>query len=657
MRLSIEIMRIKNFKGTRDLTIDFSSTKTSIHGCNGTGKTTIPDAFAWVLWNKDSHGNAPGSDNFREKPLDVDGKEIHNLDTEVELICRLDGQPFNLRRVQRENWVKKRGNADATYQGNVSTYWINDVETKMTDFKARIAQITSEEVFRLIGSLSAFNMLDWKKRREQLLSLSGIDVDAELLRRDEYRQLADECAQRGVSVEDLRKIMADQKKRTNTDMQMLPVRIDEARKALPTFGPHEIADAEYRVKQLLSEIESIDGYIAEARSEGGLPGHKARILALETEMLGLQRAVSDVHRTDVRKLEDQRDIACNALHRAIDALEDVSRRMDRDIQNRDAAMQARDALRVEYNVQYERKFVPPVTERTCPTCGQDMPSELIQIAIDTARQTFDDARRAILADIKKRGTEMSVDIERLDSVILRLEHEQRVLNSKVDEVTIDSSDATEKLQQMPKEPDYGTEPRIDELQRQIEDLRRERTESPDEKVSGLERRKAELNAALDRNRATLARRDAGKETERRIADLEQQQKDAAARISDTEQLIAKIEQFIQGRCLALEESINNRFPTLRWKLFDIQINGGIVDCCQAMIPCESGLVSYESANTASQLNADVEIINVLSKHYSLSLPLFIDNSERVNRIADTDAQLVTLAVTTDSDLIIVKEDS
>ena len=160
MKLKIERMRIENFKGCSSMEIDLSA-HTRLFGMNGIGKTTIADAFSWCLWNKDSHGNAPGSDAFRDKPLDEDGKEVHNLDTTVELICRLDGQPFDLRRTQRENWFKKRGYADAVYQGNASTYWINGVETKLADFKARISQIASEDLFRLIASLSAFNALVW----------------------------------------------------------------------------------------------------------------------------------------------------------------------------------------------------------------------------------------------------------------------------------------------------------------------------------------------------------------------------------------------------------------------------------------------------------------------------------------------------------------
>ena len=171
MRMTLQEMRIANFKGIRSLTVTFGSDSTAISGMNGTGKSSIADAFSWVLWNKDSHGNAPGSDNFHEKPLDEHGNEIHNLDTTVELLCTLDGQRFDLKRTQRENWVKKRGAAAPTLQGNVSTYWINGVETKLQDFRQRIASISSEDVFKLIGSLSAFNRLEWKKRREQLLAI------------------------------------------------------------------------------------------------------------------------------------------------------------------------------------------------------------------------------------------------------------------------------------------------------------------------------------------------------------------------------------------------------------------------------------------------------------------------------------------------------
>lgn len=649
MRMTIEKIKISNFKGIRKLEIDFGSV-TRISGMNGTGKTTIPDAFCWVLWNKDSRGNAPGSYDFHEKPLDEYGEEIHNLDTTVELDCRLDGQRFNIKRTQRENWVQKRGSTDAVFQGNTSTYWINDVETKLSDFKARISQITSEEIFRLIGSLSAFNALDWKKRREQLIALSDADVDEMLLQQEKYRPLADECGQRGIEVDNLRKVLSDQRKRTNDELKMIPIRIDEARKAMPEFKPNEVRDAEYIVKDTIPDIERINGYIADIKAQTGATGYSDQILALEMEALSLQRTVADGYRADMRKLEQERSIASDSYRRTADALADTKRRLERDQKELSEAEAARDALRADYRTEYERRFVPPETDGICPTCKQPLTEDAIHAAIDEARKAFDAEKKAKLLDIKKRGTDKGAEITSLEESVERNGAEIADLEKQLTTAEAERDAAYEKIKAMPTEPDYSSEPRIAELLGKVEELKVAQKESPSEKIAEYEHRKAELQAIVDRNRAILARRDAGLETEKRIQDLERQQQEKAARIAELEQLIALVEQFVQDRCRALEDSINAKFPTVRWKLFEIQINGGINDVCQAYIPCGSSLVSYGSANTASQVNADIEIINVLSEHYELYLPLFADNSERVNVIAPTKSQFISLAVSTDSEL-------
>lgn len=642
MRMSIERMRIANFKGIRELTVDFGDV-TRIKGMNGTGKTTIPDAFCWCLWNKDSHGNAPGSDAFHEKPLDADGKEVHNLDTMVELICNLDGQPFNLRRVQRENWVKKRGNTQATYQGNVSTYWINDVEVKQSDFRARIAQIASDEVFRLIGSLSAFNGIEWKKRRQQLLALCDIDVDSELLSRSEYRVIADETAQRNISVDELRTVVVDQRKRANEELRMIPVRIDEAKRALPEFKPGEVKDAEYIIQDSLKDIAKIDGYISELRANGQSLGSQSQLVALESELISCKRRILDDHEAEKRRAQEDLSHAGQMFRQATASLADVEKRISDTKQRLSEKTTIRDKLRVEYSSAYEERFV---VGSTCPACNQPLPAEIIE----QSRRYFEQRRREKLSDIKQRGQDVALEIQQLEEAIKADCELKDRLEGDVKSRISERDMFAQRLQALSAEPDYSSEPRIAELGRQIVELKEAIETSPDAKISSLEERKAELTAIVERNRAILARRDAGLEIEKRISELADCQHKLGIRISELEQLIALIEKFVQDRCSALEETVNAKFPTVRWKLFDVQINGAITDACTCMIPCESGLVSYESANTAAQVNADIEIINVLSEHYDLSLPLFVDNSERVNALRPTESQLITLSVSTDSDL-------
>ena len=71
-------IHIQNFKGCKDKTIDFGD-KTRISGANATGKTTIFDAFTWLLFERDSLG----SSNFDIRPLDENLKMSDNIEISV----------------------------------------------------------------------------------------------------------------------------------------------------------------------------------------------------------------------------------------------------------------------------------------------------------------------------------------------------------------------------------------------------------------------------------------------------------------------------------------------------------------------------------------------------------------------------------------------
>lgn len=94
----------------------------------------------------------------------------------------------------------------------------------------------------------------------------------------------------------------------------------------------------------------------------------------------------------------------------------------------------------------------------------------------------------------------------------------------------------------------------------------------------------------------------------------------------------------------LDERINSRFRTLKFKLFHEQQNGGLQEICKVLIPCESGLVEYEKANSAARINAGIEIVNVLGEYFGVRLPVFCDNAESVTAFTPSDGQAVRLIV-------------
>lgn len=637
MRLTLERMALDNFKGIRHLELSFGADGADIKGANGTGKTTIVDAFTWVLFNQSASGDAPGSDKFREKPLDENGEVIHNLDTTVALDFLLDGQRFDLKRTQRENWVKKRGNAEAVFQGNVSTYWINGVETKQQDFKDRISAIADGEIMRLVGSLSAFNLLDWKKRRAQLLTLAGNDVDSELLARDEYRPIADEIARRNISPDELKKVLADKRKAIGKELQLLPVRIDEAKASMPQITAAEIRDAEYLIEDCKKTIASCEQQIIEARAASGEGAARAQIMALEQAVVNRKRQIMDEYEAEKRKVTAESEAASENFRRLSAMLGDAKREAELRGNRVDAAEKQVQALRDQYMMTKRQQIT---VSDTCPTCGQPLPSE----RVDEIKRAAEASRRSELLTLAERGKQAAAEVDRLKQTRDEAAQNAAELDGRVQAAQEARDAALSAVRDFPTEPDFAADNALSEAYNALNEARASQAGDPDEKVRELTERKRELLAKVDEKNRVLAQRDIMEDTKKRIEMHEARQRELGAQYSEAEILTGLTERFIQDRCGALEESINAHFPIVRWKLFDTQINGGIVDTCVCMIDCDGALVPYESANTASQIAADIEIVDVLSDHYDIRVPLFVDNAERLVHVPKAQTQVITLAV-------------
>jgi|LSQX01.3.fsa_nt_gb chromosome segregation ATPase len=655
MQLLIKRMEIENFKGVKHLVIDFSPTHTDISGANGSGKTTIPDAFNWLMHNKDSKGNAPGSSNFTEKPLDESGQEIHNLTTTVAIEAMLDGARFYIKRTQEENWVKKRGAEDAIYSGNISTYYINEVETKQTDFRKRIAEIVPEEVSRLVSTMGAFNQTEWKKRRELLLEMSGVDADAVLLQQQEYSEIAAFTQERNVSVEDMRKIYMERKRNIEQDLKLLPIRIDEATKAIPQVTTYAISEMVIQQEKKRGEIAAIDARIISAKSDDPREARNARMAKLQADKQQAERNIKDDYSRAMTLVSKVRNENAEAQRELETRIERTQNSIDLLARQADTTQTLVDDWRIQYREAFKQTLTYEA-ENECPTCGQAISKEILELRADEAKAKFDKDKEAALQRISAQG---KLESERLDAIKQTAEEEKENLKA-LEARLADAKEAAESAQEAyNKEMSISLTERIASditiqgITAQIDALFDEPMDSRAEaEIEQLNAQRKALNDELFAIGAELQAAKQGEATKDRIKQLESEMTAAGQRLNEAEQTIALIERFIQDRCGTLEEAINNLFPTVRWKLFDIQINGGISETCQCMIPCASGLVPYESANTAAAIHADVEIINVLSNHFKAQMPIFLDNNERLNHIPETAHQIITLTVNTEKGLTI-----
>ena len=94
---------------------------------------------------------------------------------------------------------------------------------------------------------------------------------------------------------------------------------------------------------------------------------------------------------------------------------------------------------------------------------------------------------------------------------------------------------------------------------------------------------------------------------------------------------------------------------MSWQLFKEQVNGGLEQVCNPMTQNAAGeWVEYKSSNTAAQVNAGLEIIDVLNKHFHTNLPVIVDRAESVCKMAKVSEQTIRLIVSAPDDTLRVK---
>lgn len=360
-------------------------------------------------------------------------------------------------------------------------------------------------------------------------------------------------------------------------------------------------------KQMILDEQAGKGNSASAINE---------YLNAEQELISMKRRITDEHSSKRRVLEQERRSAASQLDMAKNAQATAAKvAANAWVQLGDAQEQLENA-RNEYRAIYGRKYVPSPRPNHCPTCGQPITDEHWEKTLKAEQEAFEAKKKADQEAVSAKGKECRGKYEEATTAADKAKEALEESDKAVAEATDYFNLTSDRLSAFPASPSFD-DPALAELEAKIADLKVKKDAAPDEHVAALRKQIEDLTARNEKAKATLAKKEHKEECQKQIDELKGEQERLGQKKAEIEDMIYTIERFIMDRCRMLESSINDKFPTVRWKLFDQQINGALSDCCECMIPNEDSLMSYSGTNTAAKVNADIEIIGVLSNQAQL----------------------------------------
>lgn len=673
MKITIKSIHIENFKGINMLDVNFS-VKTKISGQNAVGKTTIFDAFTWLLFNK----NSAGEEKFNVRPLDKDGNRIDNVEIKVVAIMDVDGKEVELSKVQKQNWVKKRGTNTVSLQGNPNSYEIDGYPKSEAEFKEYVSGIAqSEEMFKMLTNPQYFSSLKWKDQRDILMKLVSDVSDVELAQTDaKYAPLLSEL-EKAPSTDDIRakfsKTLTEWKKK----QAEIPVRIDEAMKSKVDI---DVAEQELAKTDLETKIADIDAKIKD--SDGVMMELGREEMQLQFDMSGIMQIMNRDLTNRRSEIEAELRDLQNEIKRFADTIALKERRVSENetvISNADSE---RKRLGEEYKAEKakafdefpylfdESKWVFDENSTVCSLCGQKLPEDKIeQLKSDfesrkrkaksdaeeklkSEKIRFDTEKRTALNRLVDIGTERKNLITKLRDENAKVKEEIKSLKEQEQEDIAKKEKLCQQLSSIPEIADYSQNEEYVELKARhdevLEEIEKMNANGENASVESLKSEKEELQARLYDVNKIIAKASMNVEIDERIGQLQEEQKEIGQKVADQEQILYLLEEFIRFKLDKVSETINSHFKTVNFKLFEMQLNGGMKDCCE----CTVNGVPYSTLNSGHRIVAVLDIIRSLSELYGVSVPIFVDNAESLNdfNVPDMDAQLILLSVSADKQL-------
>lgn len=627
MQIKLEKLFIDRFKGIISFTFEPNGGDVTIFGENGAGKTTIFDALLWLFFNKNSEGKA----DFDLRPLDADNKAIKGLVVLVEGTFSIDGVNHTFCREQHEKVVKGQV---AGYETRCS---IDEVPKKLGEYNDAIADIISEDIFKMLTDLRHFNTLHWSKQRAILKVFAegiGTPKGFEDMLRDAN----------GRDIKDYENVLKTRKKQYTDERDEINPRLDEKHKGLGEIGT---ADTKTAGTQRSAAItEKADLQERKTKLIEGETTRQKKVVALnilKVEQGTLEHTLRQGDPTKIGPLLREK-LSWDDI---IAAKRDELSTLRRSISDAETNLAGTENQLIQKTQRWSlvcdeyRELKASDIDATCPA-GDNCPYAYMAKNTEATKAEKMDAS-ATMATTLRDEKEVLISLrakqkEHRDKLAAGVMEREAELAKLLEEKETGIAEIEKKIAACKE----GINPEDDDewkrLDAQIETAETNLGPSLAAGMGVVDKQIEDCQKNIDAANKVMANTDTIKASKDRIAELEAREKELAQLIADIEKLLADIGEYKAEESRMIEAAVNGKFKHVKFKLFETLLNGSIEDTCVAMLDGKP----YPAMSSGEKIFVGIDIINVLSEHYSVSVVMFIDHLESLTLPIETESQVIGL---------------
>lgn len=643
MEIKFKKIRIRNFRGLVSFEANLEGRSVRISGANGLGKSSVADAITWVLFGKDSRRRTA----FPIDPVDDEGRIIHNLDVSVELEMLIDGQPTTLRRRRQEKWVQKRGMTREQLDGHQTTCYIDGRPLPSSDFSSHVDTIVKEELFRALTTPDYFPSLPMDQQYRLLVKIVGTRTLAEIAAKDEEAlKVVDELGQR--SLDQYRQGLAYDLQRTRKELETIPVRLSEvqgfieqvkAKGADGKTAQRHAKGIEEKLRQVTQEIDSMAGVV---RAENARYNDQRAYIqqlrqqraAIEDRIEKQNREARTLHHSLVCKAKEELE-ATEERHTAAKTMLGLHERRIKDLE------QQLEDFRSRWEEVERLSFSWNAEEAVCPTCGQPLPQDQADQKRVEAEMRFNERKMRQQDALDEEGKKLAASKQRLQDLSAAARQEMYEAERLMPE-------ARERLSKAEAEPieqadyhDAADWQRLSsEIDQRMKELEQTTQAQEPPQLAALRTEEQAYRKELRLLQQTIDRSKQIDEYIRREKELQKWRTTLSGDVARMQTRLEAAERLQLMEANDLQQRVNDLFPSVRFRLSRELLNGREVGHCELSVDG----VPYSGLSTSERINAGLELINALARHYNIVAPIVIDNAEAVNKVAPTLGQQILLEV-------------